>query len=335
MSRASPDEETPLNAAPPRMALPTEIPVIDVAGHDDASAARLLRDACENSGFFYISGHGVPPSVVETAFVQAKRFFDLPLDERLTVIKDRFHRGYLPLGTTQRPGQKKDLKDSFDFGVELPLTDPDVICGMPLHGPNQWPDLPGFRGAMETYAAYVRTAALKLVRVLALSLDLNEDFFLQHYQKPVFTTRVIHYPVPDQRFEAEYDIGALAHTDYGHITVLAQDPSGGLEIRLPSGEWVSAPVIDGTFVVNLGDLMQRWSNDAYRSNYHRVVNRLGRDRLSIPTFVYPDFRTLICCIPTCVSADRPAKYEPVLAGDYVADMLRATQGFRSPASADA
>jgi isopenicillin N synthase-like dioxygenase len=188
---------------------------------------------------------------------------------------------------------------------------------------------------MEAYAGHVHAAAMKLIRVLALSLDLEEDFFLRHYRKPVFTTRVIHYPVPDERFGADYDIGALAHTDYGHITVLAQDPSGGLEIRLPSGEWVSAPVIDGTFVVNLGDLMQRWSNDTYRSTHHRVVNRLGRDRISIPTFVYPDFRTLISCIPTCVSADRPAKYEPVLAGDYVADMLRKTQGFRTPAQAGA
>lgn len=318
----------------PRAASQDEVPLIDLADTDMAKLADRMGAACRNSAFFYIANHGVAQAVVDRAFSEAWRFFGLPLEERMKVVKNRFHRGYLPLGTTHYPGRKKDLKDSFDLGVDLPLDDPDVASGLPLHGPNQWPeDLPGFRDAIETYFAQVQGAGLKTLRVLALSLGMAEDFFTAFYTKPTVTTRLIHYPKPEDIADEDYGIGALAHTDYGQITILAQDPGGGLELELPSGEWISAPYIEGTFVVNLGDLTARWTNDVYRSNMHRVVNRLGRDRLSIPTFMNPTHRTLVECVPTCMGPGNPAKYEPVLAGEYVTNKIRANQGYKAPPAA--
>ncbi|WP_158814145.1 isopenicillin N synthase family oxygenase [Methylocapsa sp. S129] len=317
------------NEPAPRAGRLDEIPIIDLADADVRAVAQKVRHACENSAFFYIANHGVSRAVIDGAFAEARRFFSLPLDEKMKVYKSKFHRGYLPLGTTQYPGQKKDLKDSFDFGVDLPLDDPDVAAGLPLHGPNQWPDLPGFREALEAYFEGVRAAGIKLTRVLAVSLDLEEDYFAKLYTKPSILARVIHYPMPEPGQESDFGVGALAHTDYGHITILAPDPAGGLEIQLPGGEWIAAPFVPDTFVVNLGDLMARWTNDVYRSNFHRVVNRLNRDRMSIPIFMNPNHRAEVACIPTCTGPGRPPKYEPVLAGDYVVNKIRANQGLKT------
>ena len=320
------------NAAP-RASRPDEIPIIDLADGNLARVAKDVRKACENSAFFYIANHGVAATVVDGAFAEARRFFSLPIVERIKVEKNRFHRGYLPLGTTHYPGKKKDLKDSFDFGVDLPLDDPDVVAGLPLHGPNQWPDLPGFRETLEAYFAGVQSAGLRTLRALAVSLEVEEDFFTKLYSKPAVTTRVIHYPKPEDATDDDFGIGALTHTDYGHITILAQDPAGGLEIQLPNGEWISAVPVPETFVVNLGDLTARWTNDVFRSNPHRVVNRLGRDRFSIPTFMNPNHRTIVECIPTCTGPGRPPRYEAVLAGEYVANKIRTNQGYKPPQEA--
>jgi len=316
----------------PRMADLNEVPIIDLGSDDLKAMAAKVRDACRNSAFFYIANHGLPSAVVDNAFGVARDFFALPLEEKMKIHKNKYHRGYLPLGTTQYPGQKKDLKDSFDFGVDLPLDDPDVVAGLPMHGPNQWPDIAGFRLALEAYSDGIRAAGMKLLKVLAISLDLDQDYFTKFYVKPTITTRVIHYPRPEEGHDEDFGIGALTHTDYGHITILAQDPAGGLEIQLPNGEWISAPFIDNTFVVNLGDLMARWSNDVYRSNPHRVVNRLGRSRMSIPTFLNPTYNALVECIPTCTNADNPPKYESVKAGEYVTNKIRSNQGYQTPAA---
>jgi isopenicillin N synthase-like dioxygenase len=314
--------------APPRAARPDEIPLIDLGSHDDPALAREMRRACENSAFFYITNHGVQPETLENAFSEAKRFFALPLEEKMKVYKSAYHRGYLPLGTTQQPGQKKDLKDSFDFGVDLPETDPDVAAGLPLHGPNQWPELPSFRSALEIYFEGAQSAGMKVMRILALSLGLEESFFAKLYTKPSILSRVIHYPKPDAEHETDFGIGALTHTDYGHITILAQDPAGGLEIQLPGGEWISAPFIPNTFVVNLGDLTARWTNDVYRSNPHRVVNRLGRDRMSIPTFMNPNHHALVECLPTCTDENHPPNMNRCSRANMLRTRSERTRGTR-------
>ena len=321
-----------MTASPPRSASADEVPVLDmaplIAGGDIAALARRVRSACEGMAFFYVRNHGVPQAVVDDAFAASRRFFAEPLEARMAVLKDRFHRGYLPLGTTHYPGRGPDLKDSFDIGCDLPLDDPDVVAGLPLHGPNQWPELEGFRAPVEAYFDAVHGFGLKLLRLFAASLELPSEFFAQHYSKPTISMRLLHYPPQTEAREAD-SIGAHAHADYGLTTVLAQDPSGGLELQKPDGSWIAAPYVPGTFVVNLGDLMARWTNDVYRSNQHRVVNRLGRERYSIPCFFNPNHFAPVECIASCTGPDRPVRYPPVAAGEYIADKIRTNQGFRA------
>jgi isopenicillin N synthase-like dioxygenase len=315
--------------SPPRAASADEMPVLDLAplqaGGDLTALAAALRRACESTGFFYIRNHGVSQAVIDDVFAATKRFFDLPLAERLEVkIDDRFRRGYMPQGINQHPGYPPDLKESYELAVDLPMDDPDVAAGLPLHGPNRWPAAhPWLRRAAEAYREQTLALGKRLLRVFALSLAMPEDYFLQYCQKPVIQTRLFHYPpAPPQDENA---LGVAPHTDYGMITLLTQDPIGGLELLKRDGEWVSAPFIPGTFVVNLGDLCKVWTNDVYVSNFHRVVNRTGRERYSIPTFFNLDYRTPVSCLPTCQSPENPPKYEPILAGDYLMSRFRTVQ----------
>ena len=319
--------------ASPRPALIEEVPILDmsplVSGGDVEPLAGDLRSACEGMAFFYVKNHGVPQDTIDGAIAASKRFFAQPLEERLKVVKDRFHRGYLPMGTTQFPGRGPDLKDSYDIGVDLPLDHPDVIAGLPLHGPNQWPNLPQFREPLEAYFVAVRNFGLNLLKLFARSLDLEEAFFIQHYTKPTILMRLMHYPPQEQAIESN-SIGATAHMDFGLVTVLYQDPLGGLELQKPDGEWVAAPPVPGTFVVNLGQLMARWTNDVYGATPHRVVNRLGRERYSIPFFFNPNHDAQVDCIPTCTGPERLARYPSVMAGDYIANLVRINQGYQLP-----
>ncbi len=318
--------------APPPAASAADVPVLDLApllaGEDIDGLAREVRRACEGMAFFYIRNHGIPAEVIEEAFTASRRFFEQPLDARMKIHKDRFHRGYLPLGTTRYPGKAADLKDSFDLGVDLPLNHPDVVGGLPLHGPNQWPELEGFRAPVEAYFQAVRDCGLRLLTLFARSLKVSDDFFTRHYDNPTILMRMLHYPPQSEALE-EDSIGAFPHSDYGVMTLLAQDPSGGLELKKPDESWVGAPFIPGTFVVNIGDLMARWTNDVYRSNQHQVVNRLATERYSIPFFFNPNHRALVECIPSCTGPSRPPLYPPVGAGEYVANKIRTNQNFKS------
>jgi len=251
----------------------------------------------------------------------------------MKTVKNEFHRGYLPIGTTQFPGRSPDLKDSFDIGVDLPLDDPDVISSLPLHGPNQWPDLTDFRKPAEDYFSAVHGFGMRLLEALALSLQLAPDFFVRHYEKPTILMRLMHYPPQDQASD-EGSIGATAHTDFGLATVLYQDPSGGLELQLPDGNWISAPFIADTLVVNLGQLMCRWTNDVYRAALHRVVNRRSQDRFSIPFFFNPDHHAPVECIASCQSPERPPRYPPVRAGEYISQLVQKNQDYQPTGATD-
>lgn len=309
------------------------VPTLDLApllgGQDTAALNRELRRACEETAFFTIVNHGIARETIEGALAASRAFFAQPLDVRMRNLKDEFHRGYLPMGTTRFPGRGPDLKESFDIGVELPRDHPSVLQGLPLQGPNQWPALPGFREAAMQYFDAVHALGRRLLVLFARSLDLADDFFLKCYQQPTVLMRLMHYPVEHPIAEPG-SIGATPHTDFGVITILHQDPGGGLELQSPSGEWLAAPQVAGSLVVNLGQLMARWTNDVYRATPHRVVNRLGRDRYSIPFFFNPDHDARVECLPSCIHPGRPARYEPVLAGEHVAELVRINQGFRPP-----
>ncbi len=325
------DDRKKISEKEPSIATFDEVPILDasalVNNEDITTFSKTLREACENMGFFYVKNHGIPKNVIDGAFDASKTFFSLSLNDRMKVVKDKFHRGYLPIGTTRYPGKAADFKDSFDIGVELSLSHPDVIAGLPLHGPNQWPNLEGFRKAAELYFANVKGLGFNLLRAFAKSLGLDESFFLNHYNNPTILMRMLHYPPQSQISEAG-SIGAYPHSDYGVITVLAQDPSGGLELQKADGSWISAPYIPDTFVVNIGDLMARWTNGVYQSNKHQVINRNGTERFSIPFFFNPDHRASVECIESCKGPNRPSVYPKVIAGDYIAEKIKLNQGFR-------
>lgn len=323
-----------INAVPP---LAKDVPVIDMAplmqNGDITKLVQDVRTACEEAAFFYVVNHGIPQATISAVMEASRRFFEQPVERRMDALKDQFHRGYLPVGTTRYPGRSPDLKDSFDVGVDLPLEDPDVIAGLPLHGPNQWPDLSNFREPVEAYFSAVHGLGLRVLEVLALSLRLAPDFFVRHYSKPTILMRLMHYP-PQAATQDENSIGATPHTDFGLATVLYQDPSGGLELKLPDGSWVSAPFVPETFVVNLGQLMARWTNDIYRATPHRVINRRSEDRYSIPFFFNPNHHASVECISTCQSLERPSRYPPVLAGEYIAGLVQTNQDFQPPSALD-
>ena len=326
--------ETEHIVAPPRRASADEMPILDLgdwlAGGPIDPVAEQFKAACSRTGFFYVANHGVPQEVIDSVFDAARRYFALPMQERLKdKIDERFRRGFMPMGVTQHPGHKPDVKESYVMGLDLPTTDPDVIAGRPLHGPNRWPaDKPWLKEAAMAYFDHTVALGKRLLRIFAVALELPEDFFLQYTNKPMVLTNLYHYP--PQASPTNLELGAAAHTDYGTLTLLAQDPIGGLELRTRDGEWVAAPFIQGTLVINLGDLVKVWTNEQYVSNLHRVANRTGRERFSIPTFFNFDYDTPVACLPQFQSADAPPRHAPIKSGDWLVNRFQAVQGYKTP-----
>jgi isopenicillin N synthase-like dioxygenase len=322
----------------PRPATREEVPVLDLAplnqGKPLQALAEELRRACETIGFFYVANHGVRRKVMDDVFAATERYFALPHAKRMELrIDERFRRGFMPQGINQHPGYAPDLKESFEYALDLPMTDPDVVAGRPLHGPNRWPaDMPWLRSAAEAYFNETMALGKRLLRVFAASLGLDEGFFLQYTKKPMVQTRLFHYP-PQPVVTNEKELGVAPHSDYGMITLLTQDPIGGLELKKRDGEWIGAPWIEGTFVINLGDMFKVWTNDLYVSNLHRVVNRTGKERYSIPTFFNLDYDTPVSCLPSCQSAENPPKYQPIRSGDYLLSRFRDVQKYGTPIAA--
>jgi isopenicillin N synthase-like dioxygenase len=320
-----------------RAAAADEVPVLDLTrlneGGDLAPLAQQVRHACVTTGFFYVSRHGILEATIDRVFAASKSYFDLPVERRLAHRMDeKYRRGFMPQGINQHPGFAADIKESYEIGVDLPLTDPDVVAGLPLHGPNRWPaESPWLREASEAYFAESNALGHRLVRVFAVSLGMPENYFLQFCTKPMVQMRLFHYP-PQPPVTDDKAFGVAPHTDYGMITMLLQDPIGGLELKKRDGEWIGAPFVPGTLVINIGDLFQRWTNDLYTSNQHRVINRTGKERYSIPTFFNFDYNAMVTCLPTCQSPDNPAKYPPIKSGDYLLGRYRDVQKYRGVAA---
>ena len=257
-----------------------KLPIINVSGlHGDAIdrrvVARELRLACTNTGFFYITGHGVPTAQIDRVFQQSRAFFALPMEEKLalSMTQSACRHGYEPLkAQTLEPGAPPDLKEGFLAGEDLVADHPAVRNDPANIGPNQWPPhLPEFKDAMISYIREMKGLTKTLMHGLALSLDLEETYFDDFCFDPILTLRLLHYP-PQPPNPAPNEKGCGAHTDWGGITVLLQDGAGGLQVLSADGSWIAAPPIAGTFVVNIGDLFARWTNNLYRSTVHRVIN---------------------------------------------------------------
>jgi len=327
-----------------------QIPVIDFGpcfAGDAGALERLAREvghACENVGFFYALNHGVPEALIERAFAASRRFHALPLAEKLKLKLNENNIGYLPINASvqgastvhkaTRPNQNESFFISHDRGPDHP----DVIAGMPLRGRNQWPEaLPDIRPDMMAYFHALGAMCDRMLPAFAVALGMPADYFAPFFANECHANlRFLHYPPQESRGDNQF--GQAPHTDNSFMTALARTDVPGLAVRLPSGEWFPPPVIPGTFLINLGNIMRRWSNDRFLSTPHGVLNDSGTDRYSIAYFHSPNVDSTIECLPSCVSPDNPARYEPAVYRDLVLAFYRANyfhqKGHRSEAAAE-
>jgi isopenicillin N synthase-like dioxygenase len=326
-----------------------EIPVLDYGPFFTGEAgalqrlARQVARACESIGFFYIRNHGVAEALVDRAFAASRRFHALPLAQKLALRLNENNIGYLPVNASvqgastvhkaTKPNQNESFFVSHDRGPEHP----DVIAGTSLRGRNQWPDrLPGFREDVLAYLQAMEALCGRMLPAFAAALELQPEHFAPFFANEAhITLRMLHYPPQDG--VADNLFGQAPHTDNSFMTVLARTEVPGLAVRLPSGQWLAPPIISGTFLINLGNIMRRWSNDRFLSTPHGVLNDSGSDRYSIAYFHSPNPDSVISCLPSCTGAGNPPKYPPAVYRDLVLAFYRANyfhqQGHRSEAMA--
>ena len=291
-------------------------PIVDFApffsgGHaDKAGVAKALVEACKGPGFFYLSGHGMPQSQLDGIFATARRFFETPMEERMK-LSGAGVRGYRPYGFYAKAANERmpDLMEHFLFQRELTADDPDILAGNRMHALNKWPDnLPGWREEVLSYYHAVEDLSFAMLRAFAIGLDLEEDYFLPFFRKPTSSAKLFHYP-PQSPETIATQVGLGSHFDDTAITILLQDEVGGLQVEGPKG-WIDVTPICGTYVVNIGEVMARWTNDMFLPTPHRVFNRFGRERYSVPFFALPDWDAVIAPVATCCGPEKPQKYPP-------------------------
>ena len=335
------------------------VPIIDFApfrrgGADDRRVvARAIDDACRSIGFLVITGHGVPAELVARVETVSRRFFDLPLAAKMAVARPApsVTRGYISLGGeavarsrgAETPG---DLNESFMIGpVEPPagMTVDDGYFTCPAAGahfaPNLWPLEPAeLKPAYIDYFRAMESLAADLMRAFALALELAPEFFDAKIDRHISRLRVRNYP-SQAVAPAAGQLRAGAHSDYGSLTILrAEDRPGGLQVFDRAGAWSDVPMLPDCFIVNIGDLMAQWTNDAWVSTLHRVVNppperAADSRRQSLVFFHNPNYDAAIACLPSCCGADRPPKYPPTTSGEYLRSRFTATQIAMTPAPA--
>jgi isopenicillin N synthase-like dioxygenase len=283
------------------------LPIVDIASASRSEAdfsrvAASLDRACTEFGFFYVTGHGIDPRVGAALESLAQRFFALPVEEKLAIAMTRggrAWRGYFPLGGELTSG-RPDRKEGLYFGTELGADDPRVQAGLPLHGMNLYPGLPGFREVLLSYLEAVTALGQRLLAAIAQGLGLPGDYFLERYTRdPTVLFRIFNYPPAD----ATEDFGVGAHTDYGLLTLLRQDEVGGLEVW-HRDHWLWAAPVPDSFVCNVGDMLERLTAGRYVSALHRVRNVTARNRISMPLFLDPGFAAVL--EPIAVAPEPPA-----------------------------
>jgi len=299
----------------------SEIPVIDLAGlttgAPDAVSeiASQLTEAAERVGFFYVSNHGIPQAAIDAMFDISHRFFaHTPEDKRSVAVND-YHHGFIEIGEAQMyEGANVDLKESFVWGLDVEADDPDTLAGNRLIGPNRWPDfMPEMRPALVDYMAACNALGARLLEAFAVSIGVAADTFIRRFDRPISRGSLVYYPPQDASL-GRAQFGVAPHTDYGCLTFVYQDDVGGLQVMGADGQWLTAHPIPGTFVVNVGDLLARWTNDRFKSTPHRVVNSSGRERYSMAMFVDPNHDAPI---EPVVRPGETAKYETVECGAYI------------------
>ncbi|MGA9867089.1 MAG: 2OG-Fe(II) oxygenase family protein [Acetobacteraceae bacterium] len=308
----------------------TSIPVIDIAdylagrqGALDALAGRF-HDALTSVGFLVLTGHDVPPVAIERTFADAGRLLALPVERKLALRMNEHNNGYMALGryavwtSDVNTNDQPDLNEAFFFKRERGTDDPLRRSGRRFVGPNVWPEeaeLPGLRAGVLDYMATMDHLARRLLPALAVALDLQPGFFDAAFTDSHFSFRLSHYPPMKA---APNQFGIAPHTDANFMTFLAQTDVPGLQVRMPSGDWLDVPYVPGSFAVNSGDMLHRWTNGRFKSTPHRALPPVGRDRYAIPFFLGPAFDCRIECLPSCAGPTDPSRWPPITYAEWLA-----------------
>lgn len=299
------------------------IPVLDwsrfTSGADRDGFVADFGHACRDTGFFLVTGHGIPQSLIDGMFAAAERFFALPTDvkEACDIRLSKSNRGWSSAGTENLDDSlpdQVDRKEAFNIGLEMAEDDPRM--GQPFRGLNTWPELPGFRDTTLAYFKAVHALGVDLHRAIALDLELEEHYFAPLLDEPLATLRMLHYPAGTPEPGV---IGAGEHTDYGSITLLMGDGEPGLQLKPRGKDWIDVPRIEGAFIVNIADCLMRWTNDIYVSTPHRVLVP-KKQRRSLAFFLDPNPDAVIEALP----GTGAAKYPPVTGAEYLKMRLDAT-----------
>ena len=305
------------------------IPLIDLAPLADGGIAGAraiapsLKTALEEIGFLIITNHGVPQDLIDATFAEARRFHDQSLEDKLAVRMNEDNNGYMAMARynvrTSRVSEDTalpDMNEAYFIKRERAADHPLVRAGSRFTGRNEWPaDLPGFRETLLAYTEVVDALGRRLLPAIALALELPPETFDAAFEESHFSFRLSHYPpVPQQ--DRQY--GIAPHTDANFMTFLAQSDVPGLQIQTGSDAWRDVPYVPGSFVVNTGDMLHRWTNGRFCSTAHRALPPQDGHRYAIPYFLGPQLDAMIECLPTCHSASNPPKFPPITYADYVA-----------------
>lgn len=293
------------------------LPVVDVSALSCAdpqrrqTTAQALGQAAQEAGFLYITGHGIDPIVIKRLQRRAESYFSQSLAEKMRhyIGGSNNHSGYVPEGEEQFYANRPDKKEAYDIGFDL--DDPNY--SRPMLGANQWPGTPGFKADIKAYYDAVLALSQRLFQGFALALGLPEDAFTRHISRPPSQLRLIHYP-HDPEIQGDSP-GIGAHTDYECFTILLPT-APGLEVLNGAREWIDVPVIDGAFVLNIGDMLEVLSNGTYIATAHRV-RKVAEERYAFPMFCNLDYDTVIAPVPELVSSEKPARYKPLVCGEHL------------------
>ena len=313
--------------ATPTIGSALTIPVIDFgpcfAGAPGAlePAVAALRQALEHVGFFIMTGHNVPQRLIDQTFAEARRFHDQPLATKMALRMNEHNNGYMAMGryavwtSDVSDNDKPDLNEAFFCKRERGPDDPLLRSGRRFVGPNRWPeDLPEFREHVLAYTDAMDALSRRVLPVCAVALDLPPDYFDAAFDESQFSFRLSHYPpVPAEANQ----FGIAPHTDANFLTFLAQTDVPGLQVRMPTGAWVDVPYVPGSFAVNSGDMMRRWTNGRVASTPHRALPPVGRHRYAIPFFLGPHIDTVIECLPSCQGPGNPPRFAPITYEAYL------------------
>ena len=302
-----------------------QIPKIDISEIEEKEFSRaLLQDffsAYSKYGFGYVINHGIEKTLIEQLFQVSKQFHSQPLSEKMRVALDHNHRGYIAINTSTEVNSKlADVKkpnqsESFMMMREDKSELPDVY----LSGPNQWPKLENFKEVLEKYTCNMTKLGRNLMRLALLSSGVKDLSVMQSLDTPTIWLRLLHYPPISKNSPSDL-YGSAPHTDFGCLTILAQDEIGGLQVQTREGEWIDVPKLEGSFVVNVGDMLSRYTNGLLRSTPHRVINKSGKERFSCPFFFDPHTNAVVQPLK---GTGKP-KFSPINFGEFLREELEAS-----------